>query len=271
MKKQSINKVNGRISQHPTILAYNELSKGNNRNYRNRYFKFKMPGWNDTSSLTPTGNFIYGGAMKAIALIMGENQVPSTRRETHTLYFSERRYVDFRLCLVVNTFGVYISAQVDYCNFLKNGIWKVKSSETFDQLNIVAYFKEHILPKYYFAPGLFRNMQLLYNIPKDKVAAKYKEVFHPEFKNIPDPKFSRVKALERRLNKKLNIQTDALLPEKKLIAAFKQFKRQKHKTNLQTQPSPFYLLEDLSWEFDTEEEIMEAAENILTDTKTLFI
>lgn len=290
MQTRSINQINGRLTSSPDINFYlklsEEQSKYKNIGWRGKYFNYKFTydsGRVDIRNITPIGNFIYlraSNAMHDIAQVDRHRYIWNTvsKSANYSLEFQDNTIV-IGLKLSLEMTGVYLQVsaerrdRAEYFMPLKREVFKVRSNETIDNINLVAYFERNILPKFFHAPGIFRNIQIYYGIDKKAAIQKYKDLYcskrqQPE----EDQEEMRYKALTRRLSKKKNIICqDWILTERQLIQALNTEPYRRQKRELRPTPSPWALLDELSQEYDDESDLINAAMEVLSQDNILYI
>lgn len=261
---KSINKINGAILNSASINFYNSLSADYDNyryNWRNRYFTYTLPGWNEPVSLTPAGNFIFREAMRELDRIAGAKG--KTKTAKLELEYMNEPILHISINTEVNMSGVTISYNTKFAPMKENNFkhFKIRSNETLEALDIEKYFKEKILSKYLFAPGLFRNIQLIRNLSKTEAIQWYKTWIKAAQK--PDQweaEAQASKTLKQRLKKKLNIRLEDSFKDAYLIHLLKINNRHKRTVQLFREPSIFDMAERYSSHYDTEDNMEEFLE-----------
>lgn len=290
MNTPTINQINGRIAGNSTIQYFLQLNAEresyaipySQRNYRSREYNFcshREDGTKDIRRVSITGNFLFIAALKELRRITGASHKfdgPATRYGSFELSFNDKCYASFNVRLVCSVYhGVCIEVESYNSNVIKFERHQVRSNATFAALDYIAYFEKYILSRYYFAPGLFRNIQLVYNLQKSEVAAKYKAIFKTwNERSQEDTEDLQYKAIVRRLLKRKNLNAiDSFIPLNSMIHVLNSpaYPRQKKRRELQPMPNPFLLLEQLSNDYDDEDQIMNEAENIIMDNSIVYI
>jgi hypothetical protein len=254
---RSINGVNQLLAQDQTIQMYLELSQEKYRyenHWRHKYYPHNRGGRIDR--LSPIGNWLYGAAMTRFYEIM---QLPdrycydSTHRSANVTLFWNGYERNIRLRMCADIIGVYIecASNSDFKPISGYNRWYVRSNQSFQDLNIETYFRKNILPKYLFAEGLFRNIQLYKNLTKQDALKWYKEYMKSQKDNVIDID----KALHNRLKKKINVELQDHLPMGIIINILKTMKRSKKRAKLFKHPSSFMLHEMYSNEYDTDDDM----------------
>lgn len=175
---KTINQINGRIHRNETIQKYFELGvdKWAHDTWQNRSYNFIFGERKSNQSVT--GTFIYGAAIKELQLLTGSdgnyNYDRDNKRMTYKVDYNNRSlYFDVIANVDING----ITLVIQNTNFKPAEKFKrylIRSNETWQNFDLNTYFENKILPEYLYAPGLFRNMQIIYGIDKKEVPAKYK-------------------------------------------------------------------------------------------------
>ena len=288
MKQPTINQINGRIKQNPTIQYFLQLDRErdsyavpySDRNYRSREYDFctyRPDGTKDTRRVSITGNFLFIAACKEFASICGlANRYESraTKYGNYELSFNDKIYASFNVRLVASVYyGVCIEVESYHSNALKFQRHQVRSNQTFEALDHIAYFEKYILPKHYFAPGLFRNIQMVYNLTKSQVADKYRQLAAQWKLNASqDTDDLKYAAITRRLRRKKNLLVKWFINPGKLMNVLisSGYPRQPKPIELCEMPNVWDLHDQLSREFDDDDDIMNEAENIIMDNRIIY-
>jgi len=252
---RSINQINSRIENNPTIRLYKEVSADRD-NWRNRNFMFS---YDKEIGRTITGNFIFGQALKEFHA--AKDGIFKTRRfsysETNRNHYFEieslftGRKLQFDCKLSFSIFTGYIAIEIE-SNFNPIGrfsIHKVRSNRTFENLDIEKYVRESILPEYLYPAGVFRELQVFYNQDKKQALEKYKEY---RFNQKNKEEFiDTEKAWRNRLKKDKNIEPGYdFFTEEEMRKAYHSFNRQDKRKKLFKMPSPSSMLDAMDFEDD---------------------
>jgi hypothetical protein len=127
----------------------------------------------------------------------------------------------------------------------------MRSNKSLSELDIKEYFDKKILPKILFAPGLFRNIQIVRNCDKKAAIEFYKEYI--SFNRVVNTEFDEVdtnKALRQRVCKKLNILVECDKTDRELLSLLATTDRQKTRKKLFRFPSVWELSEMYANEYD---------------------
>jgi hypothetical protein len=270
---RTINQINGRVASNQTISFYKELGlqyeKYNSTNYRNRYFKFKLRD-DASSSLTMAGNFIYSAAEIEFTRIIKDNgnvyrYDRDNRREFFELDFSGY-ILQFQVRISQSINGVYLSVDTNF-NPLKNHnnkhAFKIRSNETFANLDIRKYFERAILSKFLFAPGLFRNIQIMRNCSNQEAIQFYKKYCKLSVENRSE--IDALKAWKQLFKRRLNIELCDNIRERAMPAIYNSTKRQKTRKKLFLYPNPLELSDMYCSEFDTDGHELEFLDSFYSD------
>jgi hypothetical protein len=252
MQQPTINQLNGRIASNPTIQFYESLYEWRS-DWRNRSFMFKRR--DELVSLSITGNFIYGAAMREYERIAGISGYDYHRDSKQEYWDIEGVFgkLQFQVRLQRSMNGVKMSVETNFnaiTDVRRTVFFKVKSNKTFEELGAREYFEKRILPQYLYAPGIFRNIQIWMNCGKKEALQKYKELKE----NGKEPfEVDVFKAWRRLFKRRLNIQVADFFPEHYLPAIYKSYQYQNKRKILFKQPSTFELHDYYSNEHDDDE------------------
>jgi hypothetical protein len=274
MKAATINQVNGRVQTDQTIQHYwttkqNEGAK--ETSYKNDYWNFNFGRPHRT---TITGTFLCHAASMQVQRLTGAAGLWDVAKRGEVVIenkfgddFSVGLTIEVRLC------GVVLLAKC--CDFpsLECRLL-VRSNETIQSFDIVAYYKKHHLDKSIYKEGLMRDLQIDYRSPKSKVLDHYK-TYCSRLKHRPNEYNRELVAclfLEKKL-KALNLIADDFFPSKMLSKFYLQQKAigRREKPMEVRQFCPWLLMEQLTNDFDDEDELMDEAENILTESGVVYI
>jgi hypothetical protein len=268
---KSINQVNGLVSANPTINYYKELGKQyeqyNSTNYRNRYFNFRL---NDRhiSNITIAGNFIFCAAEKEFTRIVGGNGYDYAR-DNRQIYFEidfSGYVLQFQVRLSQSIYGVWLSVETNFKplqNHNTKHSFKIKSNSTFAELDIKQYFESRILNKYLFAPGLFRNIQILRNCSKKEAIQYYKDIVKPMVTNRAE--IDTLRGWKQLFKRRLNIEIADSISERALPTVYKQLEPQKTRKKLFLNPSIFELSDRYCSQYDTDGHEFEFIDEVFND------
>lgn len=254
-----INQITGRVRQSPTIQFYATLPRDD---WRRDSFAFVT--WYDTDKReyrSPASNSIYVAAMKELQRLTDCSQ---QRRYTHYDVMSQYGTVSVYLILEVTINGVML--KYDFHNGI-TGSAVVRSAERFDSLDIGAYFERHILPKYFYAPGFFRDLQMRFGLSKADVKARYAELCR-QWIHFKRSECDVEKAYARRARKRFNlnfIDTFSLLTMQSVV---RQYGKRTNLTNIESQPSHGWFD---TFDGDLDDMESEFYEQYERDTPTIFI
>jgi hypothetical protein len=140
---------------------------------------------------------------------------------------------------------------------------KVRSNNTFAGLDIADYFQKRILNTYLFAPGLFRNIQIVRNCNKAEAIQFYKNHVKPRREEAND--YEIMQSIVKHINKKLNIKVCGDFTEKTLLHILTTYQRQKTFKKLFNEPSVMELSDLYSSMYDTEDNIEKFLNEELND------
>lgn len=278
MHLPTINQINGRLLNQPAIKEYlfNSTTKQqwNFDNYKNRSFNFVfLNHYNEPRqyNLSINGNFVFAAAMKELAtVIKTTTDYCNTHKKEEYLNIGE---IYFTINTKIDVNGVIMSITTNFKPFDEPNennsriykTFKVKSNKTFADFNQIEYL-EKLLNRFLFPAGMFRKIQLMYNLNKTEVAAKYREILKIWRKPTKESIDTNL-VLIRRIKRKLNISVDPydIINDWKLINLLKTTKRYKRTAKAVKAPNMFQLLEDATSQFDNEDEIMEYANEYLNE------
>lgn len=282
-KTPTINQINGRLLNQPGIAEYLFHSSDKQRysnHYKQRYFNFcyEYEGEKVTRNLSIIGNFLFCAALKEKVQVIG------TPDNYHTVNKPEvkvwLRDIYFTISTKIEFTGVYMYIRtnckaVGAPEYYRDDIYtkfKVSSNKTFEDFNQEDHFLKYLNKVYLLPEGLFREIQLAYNLTKKEVPARYRELLQ-ESKNAKKYEVDTNRALVKRLSKKLNIVVDQyeIIQNYKLLKLLKTEPRQRNKVKAVKAPSMFDLLEDASWQHDTEDGILGYAEEVLDNYKGIIL
>ncbi len=163
--------------------------------------------------------------------------------------------------------GVFLEVETDFKPFRAEGCtrWQpyqrvlIRSNETWEQLDIEKYFLKKVLSKFMYNEGVFRDIQLLYNINKQDAREKYNEI---KAAAKQDEQVDTFKALRQLIKKRVNILIDCngFFRDSQLLPLLKQPRRKKRANGIKT-PSFSEVYDFACSESDTEDGMLAAAEN----------
>lgn len=279
MKLPTINQINGRLLNQPAINEYLYQSSDEQRysnHYKQRYFNFcyeNSKGVKVNRNLSIVGNFLFCAALKEKEnVIKTKDNYHTTNKPTIKLWL---KGIYFEITTKIEFTGVYLKVRSNSRIFdLKPEYYredvyftiKVSSNKTFEDFNQEQYFLNYLNKKYLYPAGLFREIQITFNLTKKEVPVKYRELLKAS-KEVQPESIDVNKAIIRRLNKKLNIIVDpyVIIQDYKLLKLLKEQKRYTKKVTATRQPSMFEILEAASYEQDTDEGIFEYANEVLSE------
>lgn len=276
MKLKRINQINAFCERNEVIQLYNWLGTDKVRysdNWRNRYYTFVRGGRNDRISIS--GNFTYGAALTEFERYIngkndyGWNYHRDNRSEKLEYYFNGHTlYFEVQVSQSIN--GVWLN--IRYNNFKETNNCEtmskrflVRSNSTFADLDIKQYFEKNILSKYLFAPGLFRNIQIVFNYTKKEAIEYYKKHCAVNRAQNEFEAVDSLKTLKQRVCKKLNILVECDKTEKELINLLHTTARQKTRKKLFRFPSVWELSEMYSSQYDDDENMESFVSEIESD------
>lgn len=285
MKLPTINQINGRLLNQPGITEYLYQSSDKQRygnHYKQRYFNFCYENSNGVKlnrNLSIVGNFLFCAALKEKEnVIKTKDNYYTTNKPTVKLWLKS---IYFEITTKIEFTGVYLKVRSNSRIFdlkpeyYRDDVYftiKVSSNKTFEDFNQEDHFLKYLNKVYLLPEGLFREIQLAYNLTKKEVPAKYRELLQ-ESKNAKKYEVDTNRALIKRLSKKLNIIVDQyeIIQNYKLLQLLKTEPRQRNKVKAVKAPSMFDLLEDASWMHDTEDGILGYAEEVLDNYKGMIL
>ncbi len=259
MRQITINQLNGRLSNNPTINFYLSLCTDKSRysgDWRHKYFNYKRG--ERVDSLSPSGNYIYGAAQREFERLINSqyyNFERDHKRGNLDIEFSGYK-LEFRVKAEQNIQGCFLSCETNFKpigqSLLAYHSHKIKSNSTFADLDIIQYLETRILPKYLFANGIFRNIQIIRNCSKAEAIQFYKDNISL-FREKRQPENDIYKAWKQLYKRRLNIEICEDLNPKYMAALFNSYTRQKTRQKLFKQPSLFEMAEAYHSENDTED------------------
>jgi len=278
MQKPTINQINGRTQNNSTIQFYKSLctdeSRYNREQWRHNYFNYTYNG--QIRNISPAGNFIYCAASQEFNRIIKEDtgQYYDYHRDHRTEYIEiefNPYVLQFKISIQQDMNGVYLCLETNfkpmedrwnnYTPYVSRYSHRIRSNSEFKNLDIKQYFERFILPKYLFAPGIFRNIQIVKNCNKKEAIKYYKEVL----KKVKDTEIYSYKAICRHIKRKLNVQICDDFSEKYLFNLLAEGKRYKTVKKLHKHPSIFELSDQYCSEFDTDGHEEEFLNGIYSD------
>ncbi len=280
MKTQpTINQINGRLLNAQDINEYqkngSDYERYNTANYKNRYFNFVFG--ERSANITINGTFVYCAAEKQLCDIAGLKTNDYYTNQKSAIYKaicpSTGVTQEFNLTVKIEFSGVWLQVRTNFKGMQGNSTgygnfyscFQVRSNYAFQELDILSYFETKILPKYMYKEGLIRSLQIIYNVSKKEVIVKYKDLARTIKNNTFEVDIFA--ALRRRIRRKLNILVDEYsnLNNGHLTHILKNFSRQAKPTKVVKAPSIWELHEHCSQIADTDEGIMEEANNVLNE------
>jgi hypothetical protein len=277
MKHPTINQINGRLAANQTIQFYHSLNwygnHPNRDNWRNKHFKFSRFGQEDR--LTPAGNFIYAAALRQFQLIAGINTGYDYNRDNKSVFFELECYdhlLQFQVRVKRDMDGVRLEVNTNFKPIKVNDeyqtVFVVRSNKTFEEFDVKEYFINQVLPKYLYAPGVFRNIQIWKKCSKKEAIEIYKRLFKlrkPEPMTEYDREEMIIKAWIRMFKIKKNIELCDTWNNGQLLLIFNNFKYQKKHKKLFRHPSVFEMHEAYTREHDDDDHIEEFVNEIYDD------
>lgn len=267
---KTINQINSFVERDQTINFYRELCTDEARwnSWKNRSFDFCYfyNGQKHEHRVTPAGNWIYGQAVRQLCRYRGTDDFYNYERD-HRSAKTEITFncytLEFRLSLEIGLNGIQLIVQTNFKPFERYQRFAVRSNLTFETFDIADYFQKRILPKYLYAEGLFRNIQVMRNCSKKEALEFYLQFVKPakQEKEFIDTE----KAWKHLFLKRLNIEIADDLSERLLPRLFNTLERQKTRRKLFKHPSPFELSDMYSSEFDTDGHEEEFLDGIYSD------
>ena len=266
---KTINQWNGFVDSRPSCIEmYKEMCKPENyyaqNNWRYKEFKF-VHGYR-----TILGNYIFGQAEAEKNYFLHGKRNPIPYRVTHK--YIDINIDDYRFRCSARIDGlsskfVFKMEQTTFAPMKDINPFVVKSNDPMDMFDLERYFKTFLLPKYLFPEGLFRNIQLLFNCSKKEAVEKYKE--HKGYVSESD-RIRIARGILKRKNIYLPSHCDVEFAEKAVIACINH-PRYKKRKEVEKAISPWELMEDLTYQFDDDEDIINAAEEYYLDTNKILI
>jgi len=272
MKTPTINQINGRLKNCQTIAEYKkngtDAERYNYKNYRNKSFNFLYG--DRPANVSMNGNFIFGAALKSlnrICQLPDKFDVRYRKLEVEVFGLRIIKSKHFILKAEVTMSGVFLEIETDFKPFRAEGCtrWQpyqrvlIRSNETWEQLDIEKYFLKKVLPKFMYNEGVFRDIQLLFNINKKEAREKYIEISTKAKQNEEVDTF---KSLRQQIKKRVNILVDqnGWFRDSQLLPLLKQPRRKKRANGIKT-PSFSEVYDFACGESDTEDGMINAAEN----------
>lgn len=260
---KTVNQINAR--QRRVFSFYKEIQE--TRNDKTRYFKFKR--YQDRPSREePQTNFVLSTLLKECEAAGYEGDFYkhiNTEIDGYNVYF---RYE----CSIHD--GVYIQILSSDINIfsVREKIY-IKSHKRPQKIDPLAYLQKEA-EKRLFAPGFFRDIQIYNNQTKKQAINSYKDwlKFGKERLFNPVNKQEQIEiSLKKRL-KKANILLDKneIYTERELRRAMN-IGRIKTRKILAIAPSPWDVYEEAVSNFDTEDEIMQYAEEVYCKASDKYI
>jgi hypothetical protein len=269
MKQPTINQVNGRIERDQVINWYFENSRNKaifSDNWRQRSWSYNRGGRIDR--LTPVGNWIYGAAERRAGEIMGLSKERGYdyhrdhRHEKVEIQGQMGTRVVFGLTLERGLQGVWlrVGKGINY-NWRDEGVYfggmeggqfmvKVRSNETFEGLDVSGYFYRHILKRWMYPAGLFRDIQILLNCSKREALEWYKKSRKAE--GEPVDKVKAWKQLIKR-DKNVVIEDPEMFTVKELQAIYEKLPKYVRRRKACKGPNIFDLVDEATMYADTDE------------------
>ncbi len=272
MRTKSINKLNSVIKRH--FEYYTNIQDSD---WRKKYFNI-IPTPFDTETRfrerrynMPVTNSILSTLAKAAEV---------------------KGYIDFYKCIHTTILGykIYYSYGCDYKGYYikindseifalkRNQYIRIRSNSSPEELDIDKYLNWYV-EKQLYPEGTFRNAQIWFNVDKTQALKRYKKLADEEKEAITQPidKYEEMqiqeKALKRRLLKKKNIQL-CDYSVFKTNSILKALKGPRYKRTVKAIPPPnmFDIMEDATWMYDTEVEILQyCEEQIQTEPNVIYI
>lgn len=269
MKPPTINQLNGRLAANATIRFYYDQSSDEarwSRGWRQRSWNYVYPGGR-SSQVTPLGNWIYGAAMDYYHRIAGVSRGYDYQRDNKQSNFDIEglvgRPLQFQIRVQRDMGGVVMSVETNFKPITGDEWGKrfdVRSNLTFEEFDPKEYFLTRILPKYLFAPGIFRNIQIWLHCTKSEALEKYRLMSKREPFEV-----DVWKAWRRLFKRRLNIQVCDEFPDKHLPAIFRTYQYQKNRKKLFKHPSVLDMVEAYSMDHDDDGHEIEFVNDYFND------
>lgn len=269
MKAKTINQINGRVKNLPTVQYYLNLcsdeSRYNSNNYRSRYFNCP-----DGHSRTLSGNWIYARALKEMKAATGTTMYEDRRSVLIDLEYLR----EIQVTLEVNFYGVSFTYN-NYSNLkaLPQGFSRVqiRSNETLENFDLKQYAEKYF--RQFIPAGIIGRIMLHLNKTRQEAKEIYIQAKYSQpIEERPNPQVNEYNALLKAL-KRVNILTDGLETLPTLRKAWREYKDKPatpYKRHLQ-KFDPFAMLDEISGEFDEEDDQINEAQSILNNPKIAWI
>lgn len=269
MKAKTINQINGRLQNLPTVRAYLELDYHRCpeawSNYRNRSFV-----WTDGHSRTLAGNNIYSGALKEMKASTGVKQYDYSRSEVIPIGGG---FGEIQVRMEIRLTGVYMTYQNHHREYLPKGYQavKIRSNSTPGSFDLQAYAARYFAK---YIPGTIIGRIMAYmNMTREQAKQKYLEIrYSTPIADRPESREELEAVALRKLLKRRNIYADPMESLNTLRRAWSQYSNSnsRHRRELRIF-NPFKLYDSLTLDFDTEEEIMSEADDVISNSKIAWI
>lgn len=269
MKAKTINQINGRVKNLPTVQYYLYLNSDKARytatNYRTNYWQCP-----DGHSRSLSGNWIFARALKEMKAATGTTMYEDRRSEVIDL----EGLIEIQVTLEVNFYGVSFTYH-NYRNLkaLPAGFNRVqiRSNDTPDQFDLQKYAERYF--GQFIPTGIIGRIMLYMNKTRQEAKQFYIETKYSQpIEERPNPQVNEYNALLKAL-KRVNIITDGLETLPTLRRAWREYKDRPappYRRHLQ-KFDPFAMLDELSGEFDEENDQINEAQRILNNRKIAWI
>lgn len=251
---KSINQINSFCNSNQTIQMYREIDS--DRSWRSKSYCHHYK--HGDSYQSNAGTDLYIAANRYLIDYCGMQQYDCTKYK-HYEIDGFKVSINQKITLSGVYIEVYHYGSTEIMPYFSS--YKIRSNETYDQFDPIKYFENNILPKYLYASGLFRNIQLCYGCSKKDAISWYKKMNTKERVYVVDTD----KAWRQLFKRKLNILIENYFTDSELKTLFKVTSRCNVRTKMFKAPSIWELSEQYGCEYDTEEYIEEFIHDQLSD------
>lgn len=232
----SINQINGRLSNNQQIAFYTAWRELPYNHWKQQEYQWNFSGRKYRS---PFSNAAYSNASRVITDLCHKpgagprgSRLDCSRRYVHYNIEGQRfgQTAHIYLILACDFNGVTLEYSIN--NALATTI-AVRSNVGFHELDIVQYFQKHVQPTLYHAPGLFRDIQLHFNLDKKAALLKYQELM---LASKISSEIDSDRAVLRHLRRHFNLIADGFWNINQLQQIATRYGKQSRKTYLEPQP-----------------------------------
>lgn len=261
---KSINQINAFCANNASFQHLSNLYALRNsyteaENYKTKSYKFNFAYQNASGEFVnykdnvPFSNFIYHACETELLRFCGIKNY-TVRRESYKLA-SKHFDIQISLRLKIGFDGILFEYSCFESDLIGFGQVKVKSSDSFESLNLPEYFEKQILSKILFNAGLFREIQLLHGCDKKQAIAIYKDLSIEN--QLPLSEFATQqnaeKSYRRYLRKHFNLLFDGFETIEKMQAVKNIHGKQKKLTQIERFPITFNDFMNLTDDCDFED------------------